>query len=38
MLKEYINKFYTGVFIEALVQGNLQAKVHVSHFSFLFAV
>jgi len=30
MLAHYIDNFYTGVFIEGLVQGNVQAKVPVS--------
>jgi len=30
MLTDYIDQFYTGVFIEGLVQGNLQAKVRLT--------
>jgi len=30
MLTDYINNFYSGVYIEGLVQGNVLAKVRLS--------
>ena len=27
MLADYIDKFYTGLYVEGLVQGNVQAQV-----------